>query len=343
MHQVKGPSLADLPAPPHGRTGWPWLVESPSLPPAMPGGQPWPRITIVTPSFNQGEFIEETIRSVLLQGYPNLEYIVIDGGSTDSSLAIIEKYSPWLSFWVSEQDAGQSDAINKGWRRATGEIMAWLNSDDVYAPSVLRQVALVREKATDRFLWYGLCNCFDEERLVGTYGAFYDVVGSLALGRVANIGQPAAFVSRSGLERVGLLNVGLRQSMDKDLWQRLAATGGCLFVPEVWAMFRVHQQQLTQRHKGNPNFVAAVERLVSLQSLYTLSDLPEAVLALRRKSLGRAFLKAARSLRAKGQTRRCLSALCHGIVSSFPPDREFLSLFVAVLREKRAITEVASN
>lgn len=309
----------------------------------MPSGRPWPRITIVTPSFNQGEFIEETIRSVLLQGYSNLEYIVIDGGSTDSSLEIIEKYSRWLSFWVSERDSGQSDAINKGWRRATGEIMAWLNSDDVYALSVLRQVALAREKAPECFLWYGLCNCFDERGLVETYGAAYDVLSSLALGRVADIGQPAAFVSRSGLQRVGLLNLGLRQSMDKDLWQRLAVTGGCLFVPEVWAMFRVHQQQLTQRHKRNPNFVAAVERLVSLQSLYTLPDLPESVLALRRRSLGRAFLKAARSLRAKGQTLRWLSALCLGIMSSFPPDREFLSLFVAVLRKKRAIPEVASN
>jgi glycosyltransferase involved in cell wall biosynthesis len=91
----------------------------------------YPKITIVTPSFNQGEFLEETIQSVLNQGYPNLEYIIIDGGSTDKSVDIISKYSKELSYWVSEKDNGQSEAINKGFRKATGEIVTWLNSDDL--------------------------------------------------------------------------------------------------------------------------------------------------------------------------------------------------------------------
>src|ERR1700738_1526878 len=110
-------------------TGWPWTTETPRLPAVRPDGSRWPRITIVTPSFNQGQFIEETIRSVLLQGYPNLEYIIIDGGSTDNTVEIIKKYEPWIACWVSEKDRGQSDALNKGFARATGQILAWLCSD----------------------------------------------------------------------------------------------------------------------------------------------------------------------------------------------------------------------
>ena len=102
------PTLAELPPPPPDKTGWPWSEESPPLPATMPDGSPWPRISIVTPSYNQGQFIEETIRSVLLQGYPNLEYIVMDGGSTDNSVEIVRNYNSWLAYWVSEPDRGQA-------------------------------------------------------------------------------------------------------------------------------------------------------------------------------------------------------------------------------------------
>ena len=137
---MRSPSIHDLPSPPPGKAGWPWTEDSSRLPEKMPNGLAWPRISIVTPSFNQGKFIEETIRSVLLQGYPDLEYIIIDGGSADNSVEIIKKYEPWLTYWTSEVDRGQSHAINKGFQQSTGEILAYLNSDDRYHPGALAYV-----------------------------------------------------------------------------------------------------------------------------------------------------------------------------------------------------------
>src|SRR5438445_5482551 len=126
------PPRVKLPAPPSGKTGWPWGEESSQWPSTMPDGQPWPRISIVTLSYYQPKFIEQAIRSVLCQEYPNLEYIVIDGGSTDGSVEIIEKYADCLAYWCSERDAGPAAGLNKGFQHATGEIFGFLNADDFY-------------------------------------------------------------------------------------------------------------------------------------------------------------------------------------------------------------------
>jgi len=136
------PTLNELPPPPEGKTGWPWTEETESLTEKMPEGFECPKISIVTPNYNYGQFIEETIRSVLLQGYPNLEYIVIDSASTDNSVEIIKKYQKWLTYWESESDSGQSNAINKGVLKATGQWVNWLNSDDFLLPNAMNQLAI---------------------------------------------------------------------------------------------------------------------------------------------------------------------------------------------------------
>src|SRR5262245_11264512 len=131
---MRCPQLSELPPPPANKKGWPWTEECAQLPDRMPDGSEWPRISIVTPSYNQGAFLEETLRSVLLQGYPNLEYVVIDGGSRDCSVDVIKKYERWIRYWVSEPDRGQSHAINKGFEKTNGDILAYINSDDAYLP-----------------------------------------------------------------------------------------------------------------------------------------------------------------------------------------------------------------
>jgi glycosyltransferase involved in cell wall biosynthesis len=131
----------EFPSPPSGKTGWPWTFNKRDFPAAMANGQVWPKISIVTPSYNQGRFIEETIRSVLLQGYPNLEYIVIDGGSNDETVEIIRRYDRWISSWTSKPDRGQVDALNQALPRTTGAVMNWLNSDDLLLPGALFAIA----------------------------------------------------------------------------------------------------------------------------------------------------------------------------------------------------------
>src|SRR4030095_2867904 len=158
---VTCPSLTKLPPPPPGRTGWPWTEESLRFPGPTAATHSWPRITVVTPSFNHGRFIEETIRSILLQSYPNIEYFVLDGGSTDNTVEIIEKYSPWIDFWVSEPDRGQSAAINRGLRMGSGSHATWINSDDMLCKNALYHHLSTHELAAD-VGYIGDCVSIDE-------------------------------------------------------------------------------------------------------------------------------------------------------------------------------------
>jgi glycosyltransferase involved in cell wall biosynthesis len=201
---------------------------------------PQPLVSIVTPSFHQAEFLEETIQSVLGQTYPNLEYIVVDGGSTDGSRGIIERYAGRLAWWVSEPDLGQADAINKGFAQAGGEILAWLNSDDVYLPHAVAEAAAFLQAHPDVGMVYGDADYIDSTgRIVGRFPARQASLARLKRGAVY-IPQQASFF-RAGLWRqVGPLDPSFYFAMDYDLWVRAAAVAPLAYRPGVWANFRLH-------------------------------------------------------------------------------------------------------
>ncbi len=236
----------------------PWPYVSPDslpLPPTMPSGKPWPRISIVTPSFNQGAYIEETLLSVLNQGYPNVEHIVVDGGSTDATVAILDRYRDRLAFVVSEPDNGQSHAINKGMSRATGDILTWLNSDDMLASGALASVALAFDThAADMVA--GICRLYRDGRLEAQHiTACADgplpLQSLLDLDHGWNAGQffyqpEVMFTRELWLRAGGYVNDWLHYSMDYELWLRFAEAGARLHVigrPVAW--FRLHDQQKT--------------------------------------------------------------------------------------------------
>lgn len=245
------PSIAELPSPPPGRSGWPWTVGCQPLPPTISDGQPWPRVSIITPSYNQAQFLEETIRSVLLQGYPNLEYIIIDGGSTDGSVEIIRKYEPWLSYWESKKDRGQAEAINKGFRRAAGEVVAWLNSDDHYLPDVFGTV-IENLSANKADILFGQCRIVDPQgNILNIYRTQNEVdLRNLVFFWRYPFGcppQPATFFRRSIIEKIGLLNENFHFALDYEYWLRASVKFKFQSVDLLAADYIVHPSSKTGR------------------------------------------------------------------------------------------------
>jgi FkbM family methyltransferase len=270
--EVAPPVPAEVvsPAPPPpwpDLTGWPWESPARIVPAKMPSGEPWPRISIVTPSYQQGEFIEQTIRSVLMQGYPNLEYIVVDGGSTDYTQAILRRYASELSVCISEADAGQADAINKGFQYATGEILAWLNSDDMHLPSTLVEVALAFEKAK------ALAPTYPVDLVCGRALIYNEIAKSVVAEHQNKFGpgisrlpleiidfdgvwqkspgffyQPEVFFTLSAWKKIGSnLNRFLTYALDYDLWIRMAKSESYLYSTDAYlAIFRLHEKQKTK-------------------------------------------------------------------------------------------------
>lgn len=200
-----------------------------------------PLVSIVTPSYNQGRFVEATLRSVLDQDYPNIEYLVVDGASTDDSVEIICRYADRLAWWVSEKDSGQSEAVNKGFQRAHGEIIGWLNSDDVYLPGAVTAAVSAFRNNPDASVVYGDAlsidaggNPFNIMR-----ARPYTLVDLMAFNIIC---QPAAFIRRTALEQVKYLNPAYHLLMDNLLWMNLARHAPLVYVPQTWAGARYHDQ-----------------------------------------------------------------------------------------------------
>lgn len=252
---------------------WPWTEESQFLSSEKTDGSEWPRITIVTPSFNQGRFIEETIRSVLLQNYPNLEYIIIDGGSTDNSLEIIKKYEPWIKYWISEPDKGQSDAINKGFQKANGIYGNWINSDDLLDKDALWTLAQKIDLEKGKVVYLG------DYKEIDLYGdikrilrsdiseleELVDIGGHWRNGKSNQIGQQATFFPVNLFKDVGMLNINNHYSMDYELWGRFLIAGASFYpVHKTLGAFRAYQgQKISNRHKTTRSLINSAFNLIN--------------------------------------------------------------------------------
>ncbi|HEY9698665.1 MAG TPA: glycosyltransferase family 2 protein [Trichocoleus sp.] len=222
-----------------------------------------PRISIITPSYNQGHFIEETICSVLQQNYPNLEYIVIDGGSTDNTVDIIKRYESQISYWVSEPDRGQTHAINKGLKRATGEILAYINSDDYYLPGTLHAVAEYFRNYPEIDLLHGRCCYVDAHgesigEQFGNIHTFEEIIDLWSIWwRKQQFVQPEVFWTRRISDRVGAFNESLYFVMDYEYWSRILQAGGTVGrLDRQLSCFR-----FTQTQKSAQSFKVADELL----------------------------------------------------------------------------------
>lgn len=237
--------LNQIPQATNDKKGWPWTEEV--NPTAYDKNVNWPKISIVTPSFNQGHFIEETIRSILLQNYPNLEYIIIDGGSTDNTVETLKKYDQWITFWLSEGDKGQSDAINKGISKASGELFNWLNSDDYYLPEALKKVAEYFLKNKDIEIVTGKEYLMLNDEFTLTKGSTVKDSQEETIFH-AHIDQPPSFFKTKSVREVGGVSDNLHFLMDAELWLKyllMYEQKTILKVDDVFNVFRLHETSKT--------------------------------------------------------------------------------------------------
>ena len=273
---------------------------------------PLPLVSVITPSFNQAQFLEETILSVLSQDYPNLEYIIIDGGSSDGSIDIINKYEDHLAYWVSEPDRGQSHAINKGWQRSTGDIVAYLNADDVYTPGAITAAvrALLAEPAA--------CMVYSDALFINEQGRIRKKYRALAFdihrtieSNEGFIPQPTAFIKRDALDSVGLLDEDLHMVMDYDLWVRLGLRYPVTSLQGV-CLAKVREHSSAKSTAAIDRF--PLERRRVLNKIFSRSDLPVSIRDLRSKAYGHvAFMQAVLAGRS-GQPNRILSPLLRAVM-----------------------------
>jgi glycosyltransferase involved in cell wall biosynthesis len=331
---MRCPDLKELPPPPAHKTGWAWTEASPQAP-ALPDGLTYPLITIVTPSYNQAQFLEETIRSVLLQGYPELEYIVMDGGSQDGSVDIIRKYERWISYWVSEPDRGQSHAINKGWARAQGQVLYWLNSDDILLPGTLAQVGEAFARNKDLQVLSGICQVTD---LDGTLinnrpPRDFDLATLIAGGKAS--GQPAVFFARDLVEQIGELNEKLHYTLDREYFIRISQVcppSQALKLSQPLASWRRWDDAKSTKHSRN----FFTERRWILDHFFMDTKLSNSIQQLKRAAYADTFYQEAFLLAAKEQSRAALVCFWQALRWNLSPiaARQGMKLLYILLQYK---------
>lgn len=233
---------------------WPWSTENSQSQGCLTSGRPWPSISIVTPSFNQAQFLEATIRSVLLQGYPNFEYIIIDGGSTDKSVDIIKKYSKFLKYWVSEADKGQSHAINKGFAQASGDIFGYINSDDFYEPNVFTTIATAFLKNLNCEVVAGECIIFNDNITTRLFKPKWPQDLSYFVKKTysSTFAQPACFWTKNIFNQLGGFDESLNYCFDREFFLRAGLQNITpLLISKKIARFREHSDSKTVKQGIN--------------------------------------------------------------------------------------------
>lgn len=248
----------------------------------------WPKITIITPSYNQGQFIEDTIKSVLCQNYPNLEYLIFDGGSDDNTVEIIKKYEEYIDFWVSEKDKGQSDAINKGFRKATGDIVGWLNSDDLFYPYTLNKIAnLYKTDKTYNKVYFGECDYLFDKYNFCIQNHTAKLSTDYALDLCDFIIQPSCFWGKEIIDQVGLLNEELHYGFDWEWFIRIQKAGiPFQFVKDNFSTYRIHAD-----HKSSSAGDKRVKELAKIYARFHNDNVANSYIQLHDSKLSRIFRK----------------------------------------------------
>jgi glycosyltransferase involved in cell wall biosynthesis len=283
-------------------------------------------VSIITPSYNQSPYLEQTMQSVLEQDYPRIEYIVIDGGSTDDSVEIIKKYADRLAYWITEKDSGQAEAINKGLARASGEIVAWLNSDDYYMLNTVSVAVRCFEQNPDVVMVYGDMLAVDGDgRTLNILKYKQLSLEDLLCFQI--IGQPSVFFRRSALEKTGPLEPTFHFMLDHHLWIRLAQQGRILHVPQVWSAARYHA--------GAKNRARAAEfgreAFRVLDWAKAQPELAPALSRLKRRATASAHRYDARYLLDGGQTSSALRAWMRALIIHPPTALGRMNLFVSAI------------
>ena len=283
-------------------------------------------VSIITPSYNQAKYLEQTITSVLEQSYPSIEYIVVDGKSKDNSIDIIKKYADKLAYWVSEKDKGQADAINKGFSRATGEIIAWLNSDDYYLPGAVQAVVKVFEENPDIVLVYGNMLAVNEHGV--TFNTMnYSQLTLKDLLCFNIIGQPAVFMRRSALQQTSGLDATFHFLLDHLLWIQIAKQGKILHVNQTWAAARYHAE--AKNVSKAAEFGREAFRI--LETIAQDKDLAKALLSVDRRAHASAFRVDARYLLDGGYPAKALRQWFRALFIHPPTALGRINIFVSSL------------